>query len=285
MPTSRLFQICYSAATRDALEPGFLALDNLANPRPDWREYWPIRAWLKANAPDESEFIGFFSPRFRSKTGLTSDAVNTFIASQPVGADVVLFSPFFDQIALYWNVFEQGMNHHPGSFDTFQQAAALAVPGVDLRSLTTDSRNTVFSNYFVARPRFWRAWLEANERVFTVAESAQGDLAQHLNHDTDYRDGGAPLKVFVMERMATLLLATDPQWRVAVHDPMKTPLDATMQPFAFQLLCLDALKIASTAGHSPHYREAYRAIRKQVSRDSKAQYAANAAPLRNRPAR
>ena len=37
------YQIYYSEQTRDALDPGFLPLDNLANPRPDWREYWPIR--------------------------------------------------------------------------------------------------------------------------------------------------------------------------------------------------------------------------------------------------
>ncbi len=276
MTPTRLFQICYSAETLAAIPPGFRVLDNLANPRPDWREYWPMRAWLMANSPAEDEFIGFFSPKFGAKTGLTPEAVSQFIAAQPDATDVILFSPFFDQSALYWNVFEQAMNHHPGSFEVFQQAARLAVPGTDLRALVTDSRNTVFSNFFAARPRFWRAWLAACERVFALAESGEGDLARQLNDTTRYRADGAPLKVFAIERMATLLLATDPRWRVAAHDPMKTPLDAWMQPYVRELKSLDALKTAASAGNPAPHREAYRALRDQLSRDSKARHAAGA---------
>jgi hypothetical protein len=51
---------------------------------------------------------------------------------------------------------------------------------------------------------------------------------------------------------------------------MRTPLDNLFRSHGFHLLCMDALKIAATAGHSPHYREAYRTIREQISRDTKA---------------
>jgi len=42
-PNVRLFHIAYSADTLAAMEDGYELLDNLANPRPDWFEYWPIR--------------------------------------------------------------------------------------------------------------------------------------------------------------------------------------------------------------------------------------------------
>ena len=43
---ARIHQIYYSEQTRAELDPGFLPLDNSANERPDWREYWPIRRFL-----------------------------------------------------------------------------------------------------------------------------------------------------------------------------------------------------------------------------------------------
>jgi hypothetical protein len=277
MAAARIFQIFYNEATRGALDPGFIPLDNLANERPDWREYWPMRSFLLNEAMDENEFIGFFSPKFGQKTGLSAASVHAFVDAHANSADVVLFSPFFDQIALYWNIFEQGMNHHPGSFETYQQVTTLISPGIDLRAITTDSRNTVFSNFFVAKPRFWRAWLGANETIFALAERNDSPLAKQLNEVVKYGKESLPSKIFVMERMATLLLAIDRTWRVAVHDPMRTPLDNLFRSHGFHLLCMDALKIAATAGHSPHYREAYRTIREQISRDTKAAHEARVA--------
>jgi hypothetical protein len=277
MPLLRIFQIYYNAQSRDQLDPGFIALDNLANERPDWREYWPMRNFLLNEPMDESEFIGFFSPKFGAKTGLTSAAVHDFIARQDSLVDVILFSPFFDQIALYWNVFEQGMNHHRGSFETFQEVAQLLAPGTDLRKLTTDSRNTVFCNYFVAKPRFWRTWLAANEKLFMLVEAGATPLAARLTGNVEYGKDAIPLKIFVMERVATLLLASEPGWRVVVHDPMKTPLSDLFRSHAFHLLCMDALKIAASAGHSKHYRDAFRAIREQISRETREAYEARRA--------
>ena len=48
----RLFQIAYSPATLAAVEPGFEVLDNLANPRPDWYEFWPMRRYLREQPLD-----------------------------------------------------------------------------------------------------------------------------------------------------------------------------------------------------------------------------------------
>ena len=152
MTAAHIHQIYYSPTTREQLDPGFIPLDNLANTRPDWREYWPIRRYLLENPPEGDEFIGFFSPKFGEKTGLNAATVQEFIARQPDDTDVILLSPFFDQIAGYWNIFEHGMSHHPGIFDTFKLAANELLPGVVLEAITTDSRNTVFSNFFVANP-------------------------------------------------------------------------------------------------------------------------------------
>ena len=49
------------------------------------------------------------------------------------------------------------------------------------RPHATDSRNTVFSNYFVAKPPFWKEWLAKNEILFSIAEEGNSDLAGRLN--------------------------------------------------------------------------------------------------------
>ena len=274
MATVQIHQIYYSAATREQLDPGFFALDNLANERPDWREYWPIRRYLLENPPQGDEFIGFFSPKFAEKTGLQSIEVQDFVTRHAVGTDVILFSPFFDQIAAYWNIFEHGMNHHPGIFDTFKLAANELVPGVTLETMTTDSRNTVFSNFFVARPSFWKEWLVKNEILFAIAEEGNSDLATRLNAPVKYADRDLPAKVFMMERVATLMLATDARWRVHVRDPSLSWRDPLFHPFRLELICMDALKIASTTRETGEYRLVYRFIRNQMAQQSKANFEA-----------
>lgn len=271
---TRIYQIFYSAATRAQLDPGFIPLDNLANERPDWREYWPIRQFLLKNPPTGDDFIGFFSPKFLEKTGLQSSQVVDFISRQTQDCDVILFSPFFDQIAAYWSIFEHGINHHPGIFQTFKMVTELLAPGTALETLSTDSRNTVFSNYFAARPAFWNAWLEKNERLFAIAESGNDELADKLNTTVKYAEQDLTAKVFVMERVATLMLATDSRWRVQVRDPLQSPIDPLFKDFRLQLICMDALKIAHSTRDAPEYQTAYRFIRNQMAEQSKAQYEA-----------
>ena len=270
----RIYQIYYSPETQASLDPGFYALDNLANERPDWREYWPIRRFLINHPLDGNEFVGFFSPKFREKTGLIAGEVQAIIASQPADTDVVLFSPFFDQIATYWNIFEHGMNHHPGIFETFKLAANLLAPGVVLETLVSDSSNTVFSNFFVAKPAFWREWLANNEILFAIAEDGTTDLGKRLNMPVKYGKQEIPAKVFMMERVATLLLATGRAWRVRARDPLLIPIDSLYQRYRLELICMDALKIAYSLRGVEEYREVYRLIRQQMVERSKANYEA-----------
>jgi hypothetical protein len=107
-----------------------------------------------------------------------------------------------------------------------------------------------------------------------LAEAGSGELGRQLAAPVKYGEYQVPAKVFMMERIATLMLATNPAWRAAVHDPLACPLDKLYAPFRLELLCLDALKIASSQRGAPEYREAYRFIRRQNSARSKEIYEA-----------
>lgn len=278
--TSRavLHQIFYSEESRIALDPGFIPLDNLANERPDWREYWPIRRYLLNETLDETSFYGFFSPKFGEKTGVKSADCMALIDQAPPGTDVVLFSPFYDQIAYYWNIFEQAVSHHRGLLPTLQAATAAVLPGVAIESLITDSTNTVFSNFFAARPPFWRAWLAINERLFAEAESGSGALHAGLNAEVTYGPGPVAAKVFMMERVATLLLASQPGWKVLVRNPQESPAEPLFAAWQDALVKMDALKIASRQHpeRAAEFFATFREMQRHIAAQSRARHAATA---------
>ncbi len=260
-----LFQIAYSAQTAAMVGPGFQCLDNLANPRPDWYEYWPIRRFLQAEALDDAAFYGFFSPTFTLKTSLTAADVRSQVQRHAAQADVVLFSPQPDMGAFFLNVFEQGATFDPQLIDVTQRLLqAIGRPAPPLAQLVMDSRQIVFSNFFVARPAFWREWLALNEALFAICEGPPSELKTDLEATTRYREG-APRKVFVMERMASLLLATQPRWRTSAANPFTMGWSKSrLARFPHEALLSDALKIAFRDQRYPQYLQAFAQLREQV---------------------
>jgi hypothetical protein len=269
MADTRIYQIFYDQKTRDALDPGFIPLDNLANERPDWREYWPVREFLLGETLVEDRYYGFFSPKFRQKTNLGSEQVNEFIDRSAGNADVVIFSPFFDVSALFLNVFEQGDRFHPGLSRTTQDLVDRIGLDVSIEKMVTDSRNTVFCNYFVAKPAFWAKWLELNEKLFEIAEcaSADDDLGACLNAVARIREGrSVQMKVFVMERIASLILATDRTFSSRAYSPFLLGASTTpYRNFSLEAVISDALKISLVEQNYSHYRDAFYHLRKTIA--------------------
>jgi hypothetical protein len=252
-------QILNYYTSRDELDPGFEVLDNSANVRPDWYEYWPIRNYLMNEALQEDAFYGFLSPKFKLKTNLDALAVKTFIEACPPTTDVALFSPSIHLSALYLNVFEHGDAEHPGLMAAAKQFFARIDPRTAVSELVSDSRNTVHSNYFVARPRFWRAWLAITEQLFAIAETPGDPLGKLLCAPTEYRgQRQVHMKIFLMERVASWILCTDPSFLAAVHDPFAARSRVYKLPLA--LIC-DALKIAYVTEGRGQYKDVFMLVR------------------------
>ena len=277
MTNTHIHQIFYSEQTRAELDPGFLPLDNSANERPDWREYWPMRRFLCGQELEPESYYGFFSPKFKQKTTLTASAVQDFMRQRDGSADVISLSPFFDQMAFPLNIFELAVANHECR-ETFAQSASLIAPGFDIERSVMSSRDTVYCNFFVARPRFWREWLAKCELIFDLAEQGLTPLGQALNRVVTYGTATAPAKVFVIERVASLLLWSQRQWRVECFNSILLPQASArlLQVAGGQdLLVLDALKIAYARSGTEHYLALYRHLRDNLVRR------ANAAPGSN----
>src|SRR5471030_756581 len=93
-----IYQIYYDESSRRMLDTGFIPLDNTSNERPDWFEFWVIRRFLLNTPLQEGAWYGFFSPKFRIKTGLDSNQVLGFFEHFAAHTDVALFSPRWDQV-------------------------------------------------------------------------------------------------------------------------------------------------------------------------------------------
>ncbi len=252
-------QILNHYTPRGELDPGFEVLDNSANERPEWYEYWPMRNYLLGRALAEDAFYGFLSPKFKHKTNLDAGEVYDFTRAAPPETDVVLLSPSIHASAYYLNVFEHGDAEHPGLLRTAEEFFKRIGHPTQLRELITDSRNTVHSNYFLARPRFWRAWLAITEQLYTFAEAPEDPLGRLLRAPTRYRGRvGVQMKIFLMERIATWILCTNPAFLTHVHDPFAARSRIYKLPLA--LIC-DALKIAYTTERRGQYKDVFMLIR------------------------
>jgi 2-polyprenyl-3-methyl-5-hydroxy-6-metoxy-1,4-benzoquinol methylase/tetratricopeptide (TPR) repeat protein len=258
----QLFSIAWSPATLVQTDPNIAILDNSANLRPDWREYWAIRHYLQNTPLDANTFYGFLSPKFASKTGLTGADVIRFIDSE-AEADVFTFSPQADMGAFFLNVFVQGETFDPGFLNVCQELLGHIGQPMDLRSLVMDSRQVVFSNFIVARPAFWQQWLALCEKIFQLAEANDSPLAAQINTGTTY-PGQVPRKVFIIERMASLLLACSP-WRCAPYSTFQCAWSAlpTAQ-FQNEAIASDALKLAYNETRHNDYLGAYAALQKRI---------------------
>ncbi len=261
MSVIRLYQIVYSKETLEGLSPGYAALDNLDSVKNDWREYWPIRNFLLNEALQDDCLYGFFSPRFQQKIGLDHGQVVDFIQSSPPETDVFTFSPQPDMGAFFLNVFEQNEVFDPGFIAACEAFLSAVGMPIDLGALIMDSRQIVFSNYFVARPAFWRTWLILNEKLFEVCEGPDNAIKAGLAAETTYT-GAVQRKVFLMERVVSLLLTINPTWKVRSYNTFDCAWSASrLNQSREDAVISDALKIAIREQGFPQYLAAYAAIR------------------------
>jgi hypothetical protein len=258
MQAVHIHQIYYSP--QQELDPGFKPLDNTANLRPDWFEYWPMRNFLLRETLDDNAFYGFLSPRFKQKTNLDAAAVSQFIARCGPNTDVVLLSPSIHNSAFFLNVFEHGESEHPGLLGVTRKFFARADQPRSVEDSVSDSRNTVHSNFFIAKPRFWRAWLALTERLFQIADDPDDVLGQELRRPTTYRGSeSVQMKIFLMERIATWILMNDASFAVAVRDPFAARSRIYKLPVA--VIC-DALKIAYATQGREQYKDVFHLVSK-----------------------
>lgn len=219
MSKASVFQIFYSRETRKQLDAGFIPLDNRKNERPDWFEFWVIRNYLLQNKLEEDRWYGFLSPNFLKKTGVRSTDVHDLLNKVDDLCDVVLVSYGWDQISYFLNCFEQGEYWHPGLIDASEKFFQASGIDFDIRQYVGSTQNTVFSNFLFGKRNYWEKWLSLANSLFGYLESGNISSSKQTSALTAYGSGEnrAPMKAFIQERLASVLLATE-KFRVLAAD-------------------------------------------------------------------
>lgn len=256
----KIYQIYYDENSRSDLIPGFIPLDNTGNERPDWREYWPIRKYFSRKV-EQFSYLGFFSPKFYLKTNLNSEQVKKFVSESD--ADVISFAPFIDQSAFFKNIFEHGEANHPGLLRALLEF---------LNKLDIDSTSIgncvpheyfLFSNFFVAKERFWHEWRFLADALFDATEYGASRENLILNKITRYRGGeNVALRVFVMERLASLVLHLKAEFTVECYPSFSLPaFGSLVSKYPAELAISNALKAKFHASKEQIYLSLYESRR------------------------
>jgi hypothetical protein len=176
----------------------------------------------------------------------------------------MIFSPQFDMGGFFINIFEQGETFDHGFKDAFQKFLNEVGWPVALDQIVMDSSQIVFSNYFVARPAFWREWHEIANALFMIAEDHTHPLSAALRFKTTY-PGQVERKVFMQERLASLLLSLNKERRVAVKNPLTMAWSGLpTNQFVREAVISDALKRSYNMTGFPEYLAVFDHIRKSV---------------------
>jgi hypothetical protein len=180
----------------------------------------------------------------------------------PADCDVIHFSPFVDAMVFDLNVFEQGDKYQPGLLRVSSMFFASLGLSTPTESIVNHSDNSIFCNYFIAKPAFWEEWLRINEAMFELTENQPGEIADSLRAMTIYENQGLSMKVFVMERIASYMLASQQKWKSRNASPFSLPSsNSSIDLPSVYITALDALKRAYVSTNTIAYLNSYFQLR------------------------
>ena len=257
-PNINIFTIAYNQEIVENSEPGYLILDHTDNERSDWREYWPIRKYIQNHKLVENDFYGFFSPKFSSKTKLSSQSVFDALSEIKLDDfDVISFSPFIDQIAWYKNQFEQTLHTSRDILPALEFSKELLFSGLNTAAYYSSSMDTIFCNYFIATGRFWNEWHTCCEKIFCIAEDTSDAHSHLFSASTAYGKTREARKTFIIERIASMLIKAKNFRSIGIKNMPHTFAIAEFSSLIKDLIHLDSLKIAYNTTGNLLFRDAF----------------------------
>ena len=157
---------------------------------------------LKSRDWKPNEFVGFFSPRFREKTGLDFNDIEKSYQKYQNNKDVVLFSSFLPETYYWLNPWEQGEWFNPGVGKISNIIARELGITDNLTNIAVPVDKSVFSHFLIAKKPFWDKWAELTEAYLEIC--AKNKKLSEFN--TDYNSSKLSVHPFVVERFPSMLL-------------------------------------------------------------------------------
>jgi hypothetical protein len=220
-PRVTCYHIYYDDASKKKCPDGFTPLLNI-NKFPDFRESIPILTCLKQKQWEDNEFVGFFSPKLREKTGVGLKEITNAVARHGDVNSVILFTSHWPEAAFYLNPWEQGEIHNPGILSASRVLANRTNRNIDLMTCCADLDQTVFSHFLVAQKPFWDEW-EKTTQTYLDMISRNIDV---YNFKTTYKGDSLSIHPFVVERIPTMIIIDNKITSIRYDHFSKTQLTA-----------------------------------------------------------
>jgi hypothetical protein len=209
----RIFQVYYESWQRDLLDPNFSGLDN-SKSSSETKEFSVFEQLLNNDVTKNAKLWGALSWRFAEMSGMNGSDLIKSIQSHP-GYDVYFCNPYPQNEALFHNGWQQGETAHPQFLA--MSKAIFEVTGLPVDELTSVSSSDLFSstNFMVATPKFWSAYLPWVKNVLSLANKKLPPKVRDLMHSqlADERNlhNGASYVPFIVERLFPVFMKTDGQ--------------------------------------------------------------------------
>jgi len=271
MAKFQIYQIYYDKNSFDMLDDGFIPLDNTISTNRGWFEFEPILNYLNKSHLEEDTWYGFLSPKFVGKSCVNSKRVKELLNQQDQYADVALFHTDWTQICYFKNPWEQGDIWHPGLKSFSQKFFDYIGFIIDLEDIYTDMTSSVFSNYIIAKKKFWMEWKIISNKFFNYVEeleSISSGIQLTPYGDRSVTSNMYPIKAFVQERFAPLVLAKN-SFKVMAIDhsfggALNTPLFSNTVAVRELLKKCDFLKNQYRTTSNPQFLKDYYDTRSKI---------------------
>jgi hypothetical protein len=202
-------QIHYRQDQISLLDPAFLPYDNAANGTSDWCEWRVIREAYHGDLHKRANFVGFVSWKFKKKTGVSGEALLSFIRKHP-GFDVYFVNPYHNAIVTWGfrNIWEEAEQWHTGIKPLTEDLFKRLEYRIDLNTFVSRCEETCYCNYWIANRRFWDAFMTFAEPVANCLECGlSGKQREFLETSRRTTKQGVSFRPFIMERLFTTFLA------------------------------------------------------------------------------
>ncbi|MBU3626645.1 hypothetical protein ICN48_10430 [Polynucleobacter sp. JS-Safj-400b-B2] len=206
----RIFQIYNEPWQRDLLDANFSPLDNSKNTS-ELMDFAVFEQLMNTEYVKDAQLWGTLSWRFAELTGMGGADWVKSIQAHP-GNDVYFCNPYPQIEALYHNSWLQGETAHPQFFALSQ--AVFQVTGLPVDELTSLSSSEQFSatNFLVATPKFWAAYLPWVRDILSLANKKLPPKVRDLMHspmaDKQGIHNGATYVPFIVERLFPVFMKT-----------------------------------------------------------------------------
>ncbi len=209
----KLYQSFIGEQQRAFVSPHAIPFNAQTNTEKNQREYELLKAVWTSQSFGSAEPWGLISWKFQHKSMVSPEAFIEFSRSQfESGADCVFINPMIGNEAIYFNVWEQGVDQGHRGMEKI--LAYLSEKTGQNMSVPMGTGHFAFCNYFVANDKFWRNYFKFVEEALSSLEAEaikKSDIGLIYAGSASYaRDSEATMRPFIIERLFSSFIASSP---------------------------------------------------------------------------